>query len=365
MKCVAVMVWCLCFCTLRCIAQPADRAEWESRRDSVLPCIASLMIDDKALLVTAPAIKSGPRNYNGYSVHNIALETVPGIYVSASVYQPLQKATSMPAVLVPNGHFYGGRYRADIQYICASLARMGSVAISYDLFGWGESRLQVKDEDHYTATAMHIQRLNTTRIINYLLTQKNIDTARIAITGASGGGSQTMLTAALDNRIKVSVPVVMLSASYPGGCPCEVGIPIHQCANVTNNLEIAAAAAPRPQLVISCGKDWTTNVPKMEYPYLQKIYGLYGKKELVNNVHLPDEGHDYGINKRKAMYRFMAKHLRLNIKAISNTNGEIDESGAYIEDESVLLSFGYAGELLPANALKNIAQVNKLLSTFK
>ena len=126
-------------------------------------------------------------------------------------------------------------------------------------------------------------------------------------------------------------------------------------------MEIAAMAAPRPQLVISCGKDWTSNVPQKEYPYLQKIYSLYGKQSLVKNVHLKDEGHDYGFSKRKAMYPFMAEYLKLNIKAITGKNGSIDESGAIIEDESLLLVFGDDGKKLPANALRNIREVNAAL----
>ncbi|MBO9572140.1 MAG: glycoside hydrolase family 127 protein, partial [Chitinophagaceae bacterium] len=309
---------------------------------------------------SAPII-TPKRKYKDYTVENFALETVPGLFVCGSIYRPATITKKIPAVLAPNGHFNGGRYRADEQYICASLARMGAIAVSYDLFGWGESRLQVREDDHYRPIAMKIQRLNTEKILNYILSLPETDTSLIGITGASGGGSQTMLNTALDKRIKVSVPVVMLSADYPGGCPCETGTGIHKCEGGTNNAEIAAMAAPRSQLVISDGNDWTSNVPQKEYPYLQKIYALYGKTSLVKNVHFKDEGHDYGFSKRKAMYPFMAQYLKLNIKAITNKNGEIDESGATIEDEPLLLVFGENGNKLPARALKNIREVTLAL----
>ena len=90
-------------------------------------------------------------------------------------------------------------------------------------------------------------------------------------------------------------------------------------------------------LVISDGSDWTRTVPTVEYPYLKKVYSLYGKKENVENVHLANEGHDYGVSKRMAMYDFMAHHLGLNINAVKDKTGKIDESKVTIEKYEALL----------------------------
>ena len=297
---------------------------------------------------------------NGYTIQNVAIETLPGLYVCGSLYQPIKPKGKMPIVLNPDGHFGDGRYRADCQYRCAMQAKMGAVAFSYDLFAWGESLLQFKTEDHRRSLAQTIQALNSIRILDYLFSLKGVDTSRVAITGGSGGGSQTMLISAIDDRIKVSVPVVMLSSYHSGGCPCESGMGTHLCGNGTNNVEIAAMAAPRPQLIVSDGKDWTQHVPQQEFPFLKNVYSFYSKTEMVKNVHLPDEGHDYGVSKRIALYNFLAQYLGLNANAVKNKEGRFDESGVMIEPFSAMYVFGGKVENLPANRLTSFEQLEQV-----
>jgi hypothetical protein len=331
-----------------------NTAEWEKRKAELKSCILSSL--RLAPLPAQPASKpivSGFRKMDGYTIENVAIETLPGLYVSGSLYRPVGAKGKIPVILNPDGHFANGRYRADAQMRCAILARMGAMAFSYDLFAWGESLLQFKSEDHRRALAQTIQVLNGMRILDYLLSQKDADPARAAITGASGGGSQTMLLSAIDDRIKLSVPVVMLSDYHSGGCPCESGMGVHLCANGTNNVEIAGMAAPRPQLVISDGQDWTQRVPQDEFPFLQGIYKFYGKESEVRNVHLAAEGHDYGPSKRKPMYEFIGTYFKLDKAAA-------DESKVTIEKEPAMYVFGEKGERLPANALKSFAELEKV-----
>lgn len=339
----------------------SNAAQWQLRKDSLRTCMwKALQLTPLPPMPNSKPIIVNKRTMNGYTIENIAFEILPGLYLCGSLYRPAKIKGKIPVVLCPDGHWAKHRYREDCQYRCATLARMGCMAISYDLFAWGESLLQFKTEDHRRALAMTIQVLGTLRIMDYLLSLKEADNNRVAISGGSGAGSHTMLITALDSRIKLSAPVVMLSSYHSGGCPCESGMGIHLCGGGTDNPEIAAMAAPRPQLIVSDGKDWTDHVPQVEFPYLQKMYGYYGAKDSVENVHLPEEGHDFGINKRIALYNFVGKHFKLDMKAVRNAAGKIDESKVTIEPEPAMYVFGPHGEKLPANAIKGFEELEKV-----
>jgi hypothetical protein len=335
-----------------------DVASWEKRKKEMRACMfEALKLSPMPAAPASKPIITAIRKMDGYTVENIAFEVLPGVYTAGSLYRPSKVKGKVPVVLCPDGHWDKHRYRADCQYRCATLARMGCIAISYDIFAWGESLLQFKSEDHRRSLAMTVQALGAFRILDYLLKLKEADTSRVAISGGSGGGSHTMLITALDDRIKLSAPVVMLSTYHSGGCPCESGMPVHLCGSGTNNAEIAAMAAPRPQLVVSDGKDWTAQVPETAFPYLKKMYSYYGKPELVENVHLPTEGHDYGINKRIALYDFIGKYFRLDLNTVKDKTGKYDESKVTIEPEAALKVFGEKGEKLPANAIHSYDQL--------
>lgn len=347
----------------RIAAQYKTSAAWEKRKEGLRSCmLEALQLDRLPLAPAAKPIITPKRIFNGYSVENVAIELMPGLWVNGSLYKPLKVKGKIPVILNPDGHWEKQRYRADCQYRCAAFARMGAMAFSYDLFAWGESLLQFNPEDHRRSLAMTMQTLGAIRILDFLLAQKEADTTRVGITGGSGGGSHTVLMTALDKRIKVSAPVVSLSSYFFGGCPCESGMDIHGCMGRTNNVEIAAMAAPRPQLVVSDGGDWTDRMPEHDFPYLQKMYDWYGKKELVSNVHLPQDKHDFGISKRVPVYQFMAKHLGLNLKMILDSAGAINESAITIEPEQAMYVFGDKGEKLPAHAIRGFEQLEKVFA---
>lgn len=356
----------------RLLASYPGQEAWDLRKAELRKCfLEQIGLTPMPKKTPINPIYTEKRRFEGYTVENVGLEVLPGVYLCGSLYRPAKGKGPFAAILCPHGHFNSpdlnqyGRYRPDHQYRCAMLAKMGAVVFSYEMFAYGESLLQVQKEDHKTGLALTMQTLNSIRIIDFLTSLSYVDPKRIGVTGESGGGTQTFLLTALDDRVAVSVPVVMVSSWFFGGCPCESGLPIHSCtAPGTNNAEIAAMASPRPMLVISDGSDWTRNVPTVEFPYLQKVYSLYGKQENVENVHLATEGHDYGVSKRMAMYDFMAKHLGLNINLVKDKTGKVDESKVTIEKYEALLVFGTEGKL-PVTAVKGADEIRKVLRSLQ
>lgn len=339
---------------------PATLYQWQQRTEQIRARLREGMQLETmpARPASAPIIHS-KKIMDGYTVENVAFESLPGFYVTGNLYRPLTPQSTYAGILCPHGHWTDpdGRFREQMQIRCATLARMGAVVFAWDMIGFGDS----KQCDHKLPKGVQLQTINSTRALDFLLSLPGVDPARIGITGASGGGTQTFLLTALDPRIKVSVPCVMVSAHFFGGCTCESGMPIHKKGDFqTNNVEIAALAAPRPMLLISDGNDWTKNNPTVEYPFMQQVYRLYKKEKNVELVHLANEEHDYGPSKRKALYSFMAKHLRLNLKAVTNSAGEIDESAVKVLDQKELAVFNEAHPR-PANAVIGDAAVLKLL----
>jgi sugar phosphate isomerase/epimerase len=345
----------------RIAAQYKNVTEWEKRKQELKPCLLeALQLNHLPASPNTAPIRANTRKMEGYTIENLAIEILPGVWVNGSLYKPGKYKGKIPVILHPQGHWDKHRYRADAQYTSAAIAKMGGMLFNYDMFAWGESLLQFNFEDHRRSLAMTLQTLASIRILDYLLAQKDADTSRVAIVGGSGGGTHAVFMTALDKRIKVSAPVVNLSSYFYGGCPCESGTDVHSCGGRTDNVEIAAMVAPRPQLVVSDGGDWTDRMPEHDFPYLQKIYNWYGKNDNLVNVHLPNDKHDFGFNKRKAVYTFFAKHLHLNLKAIQNNNGNIVDTIIAVEPEKAFYVFGDKGEKLPARAVKGFENVEKL-----
>jgi hypothetical protein len=281
------------------------------------------------------------REYDGYVVQNVAFESLPGVFVTGSLYMPNENPGKIPGILSPHGHWTKpgevGRYRPNAQKRFASMARMGAIVWAYDAVGYGQ--MEEIGWEHGEGEVLKLQLWNSIRSIDFMLSL-GADPNKLAVTGASGGGTQSFLLAAVDDRIDVAAPVVMVSAHFFGGCTCESGMPIHKAKNYqTNNVEIAGVFAPKPLLLTSVGGDWTKNTPMVEFPHLQYIYGLKGYPEKVENKHIPEDNHGYDEKKRQAVYPFLAKYLGLDLSKAMYKDGRLKEEAVVVEDQKTLYPF--------------------------
>ena len=299
----------------------ATLEEWEQRKAElrlhILAATGLFPTPDKCDLNPRT---TGSHEGDGYVVENLYFESYPGFYVTGNLYRPMQAVQPAPAIACPHGHAAHGRLEDteifSVPARCVSLALHGNVVFSYDMIGYNDSLqiphdFQGEREYLWGISLLGLQLWNSIRVLDYLTARTDVDETRIACTGASGGGTQTFLLAAVDDRVKVSVPAVMVSSHMQGGCLCE-NVPHLRLE--TNNVEIAAMAAPRPQLLVSATGDWTKDTPDVEYPAIRGIYALYGAEDHLSE-HQVDAGHNTNLESREAMYAWMAKWLRGELDA--------------------------------------------------
>ena len=368
------------------LAVPETKEQWEERAESlrqqILVATGLWPLPERTPLnpvihgkVTRPGIdedRNGVRIQRiGFTVERVYFESMPNHFVTGLLFRPEDGKTDVkrPAVLCPHGH--GGRLQHHspekmLQLIsdgeerflesgqypklarCAHLARMGCVTFIFDMLGYADSQQISQELAHrfakqrpgfeskeswglYSAQAemrlqsiMGIQTWNSIRCLDFLQQLPDVDGSRIAVTGGSGGGTQTILLCAIDDRPIAAFPNGMVSSSMQGGCTCE------NCTLLrvgTGNVELAALFAPKPQAMTSAD-DWTKEmlVTGKGFAELQRIYEMMGAKENVACDDLTHFPHNYNYVSRALMYRWFNKHMRLGLK------------DPYVEEDYKLLS---------------------------
>jgi len=248
-----------------------------------------------------------------YRIERIAVESLPGYFVTGSMFVPKTGKPPYPAMLHPHGHFEVGRLNEADIIRAVALAKAGCLVIAYDMIGYND-HFQLSHhgpeglrEYQWGFSRAGLQLFNSIRILDFACSLPFVDKKRIGCSGISGGGTQTFMLAAMDDRIKITNPVKMVSAHMQGGCICENPPNLR---TDTVNPEIAALAAPRPQLLISDAQDWTDDTPVKGYPFIRSIYRLRNADDEIRNVHL-NEGHQFGKPAREAYYRWVHHCFKL------------------------------------------------------
>lgn len=334
---------------------PSNLEAWEKRaehlRHQILVSTGLWPLPAKTPL---NAVIHGKVRRDGFTVEKVYFESVPNHFVTGLLFRPDTKAPEegFPAVLCPHGH--GGRLqdlgekgvRQEIAQgferfessgrfpalaRCAQLARMGCVTFIYDMIGYGDSvqipyeiahrsakhRTDMEGDQQwgfYSVSAelrlqsiMGLQTWNSVRGLDFLEQLPDVNPKRMAVTGNSGGGTQTILLGAIDSRPIAYFPNGMVSTSMQGGCYCE------NCSLLrvgTGNVELTALFAPRPAGMTAVD-DWTRDMMTDGYPQLQQLYSLYGKKENVLCKSYPHFPHNYNYVTRGLMYQFFNRHMQL------------------------------------------------------
>lgn len=301
------------------------------------------------------AVVHGLIDQGDYTIEKAYFESFPGFYVTGNLYRPKKAAGRIPGVLCPHGHWSNGRFhdageanvrkqieqgaetfadsgRSPLQARCVHLARMGCVVFHYDMIGYADctqisfeiahrfakQRPDMNAEDNWSLfspraeshlqSVMGMQTYNSIRALDFITSLPDVDPERIAVTGASGGGTQTFMLSAIDPRVKASIPAVMVSTAMQGGCTCENSCLLRIG---TGNVEFAAMFAPKP-LCLTAANDWTKEMATKGFPELQRHFELMNADDHVELHPLIQFGHNYNFVNRAAMYNWVNQHLGLH-----------------------------------------------------
>ncbi len=244
-----------------------------------------------------------------YVIQKLVYRSLPGVYVTGNVYVPKDGKRKHPAVFCPHGHWPQGRFQPAVQARAVGLANLGYVVLTIDKYGYGERRFTGHWDAFYLLpsglTLEGLQIWDNMRGIDYLLSRPDVDPERIGITGASGGGNQTMYTAALDTRIAAAVPTASVN-TFDGlffrgiGCVCE-GTP--NILRFADEWDVLACIAPRALLIPSNVLDPIFPVAKTREAYFRTrdVYAALNAEDQISIRHFYDK-HSYNREVRETMY---------------------------------------------------------------
>ncbi|MGD0126201.1 MAG: CocE/NonD family hydrolase [Terriglobia bacterium] len=305
--------------------RPSTSAEaWQSRRVEVESAFRKAIgLSELPPRTPLQARVLARHDLDDYTLENVLFESRPGFPVSANVYRPKAASSERrPAILCPIGHYISaGKAFTDVQARCINLARMGFVVLTYDALGQGE-RLAPGNIHHDAGFALlplgetiaGWMVWDSMRAIDYLETLEDVDGGRIGVTGNSGGGLNTLFTAALDARVRAAV-VVGFTFEFNnwlkyGGTHCTC---THLPAMFRNFewFEVAGLIAPRALLMMQGDRDgiFLISGARRSAHNTAAVYKALEASDQVGFRELAGQPHAYSPPYREQMYGWMAWRL--------------------------------------------------------
>jgi cephalosporin-C deacetylase-like acetyl esterase len=302
---------------------PATLAEWEKRRADLRKRMEEAWGGFPATPCPLQPRVIGTLKRDGYRVERIVFQTRPNIWMTANAYVP-ERPGKVPAVLCVHGHWAGAKQDPVVQARCLGLVKLGFFVLVVDAFGAGERGLTKALGEYHGemvgATLLPVglplcglQVYENGRAIDYLLTRPEVDGSHLGVTGASGGGNQSMYAGAWHERFGAAVPVCSVGnyQAYLGAacCMCEV---VPGALQFTEEAGVLALTAPRSLMVVNATRDavqFSVAEARKSIARAQPVFALYGHPENLRHTTF-ESPHDYNQAMREAMYGWMTRSLK-------------------------------------------------------
>jgi dienelactone hydrolase len=302
---------------------PSSLDDWQRRRGELRAQLLAAWggFPEKACPLNPRIL--GTLERDGYRIERVIFQTMPDVWMTANAYVPDQTG-KLPTVLCVHGHWRGAKQDPNVQARCIGLVKLGFFVLAVDAFGAGERGVgKALGEYHGEMVAATLwpvgrplsglQVYENQRAVDYLLARPEVDGARLGVTGASGGGNQTMYAGAWDERFKAVVPVCSVGnyQAYLGAacCMCEV---VPGALEFTEEWGVLSLTAPRALMVINATRDafqFSVGEAKKSLAFVEPVYRLHGRPENVRHT-VFESPHAYNRPMREAMYGWMTRHLK-------------------------------------------------------
>lgn len=304
-------------------AAPADLDAWRAQREALRQGLLRAWGGFPTEACPLEPKELGILQRDGYRIEKVVFQTRPGVWMTANAYVP-DRPGKHPAILQVHGHWPGAKQDPVVQSRCIGAAKLGFFVLVVDAFGAGERGVKKALGEYHGdmtgATLLPVglplsglQVYENMRAVDYLQTRPEVDAQKIGITGASGGGNQSMYAGAFDERFGAVVPVcsvgnylVYLRAAC---CMCEV---VPGALRFTDEWGVLGLTAPRPLMVVNATKDavqFSVAEAQKTLGPLEQVFRLYGEPDHLKHA-VFESKHDYNRDMREAMYGWMTRHLK-------------------------------------------------------